>query len=113
MRFLPARAPAVLSFLFALSCLLTNHVRADLVWTKQTGWRVEGGALSGLAGTEGRNALDAMNKARDAEESKRNGSAISTYETVAKKWPNSVYAPEALYRAARIRLVAGQYNKAF
>ena len=39
---------------------LTATVRADLVWTPQTGWRVEGGALSGLAGAEGRNALDQM-----------------------------------------------------
>ena len=55
------RLPAILGFLFSVVYVLSATVRADLVWTPQTGWRVEGGALSGLAGAEGRNALDQMN----------------------------------------------------
>ena len=113
MRFTPARVLARFSFLFALCCLLTVAARADLVWSKQTGWRLEGGALSGLAGAEGRNALDQMNKAREAEENGSSRSAIRSYQSVAKKWPNSVYAPEALYRSARLRLQRKEYSKAF
>ncbi len=111
MRFAPARLAGLLCFLFA--ALLSPALRADLVWTKQTGWRIEGGALSGLAGAEGRNALDQMNKARTAEENGSHRSATKTYESVAKKWPNSIYAPEALYRAARIHLTAQNYTKSF
>jgi outer membrane protein assembly factor BamD len=103
MRFAPARLPSVLGILTLLIGLLTS-ARADLVWSPQTGWRVEGGALSGLAGAEGRNALDQMNRARTAEENGNSRTAIRNYAAIARKWPNSVYAPEALYRSARIRL---------
>jgi outer membrane protein assembly factor BamD len=113
MRFIPARALAALCLLFALPCLLPTAARADLVWSPQTGWRVEGGALSGLAGAEGRNALDQMNKARAAEEAGSTRSAIRTYQAVAKRYPNAIYAPEALYRSARLRLARKDYTKAF
>jgi outer membrane protein assembly factor BamD len=93
--------------------LIAGTARADLVWTPQTGWRIEGGVISGLTGEDGRKALDLMNKARAAEEKKSIGSAARTYEKVSKKYPNSVYAPEALYRAGHVRLEAKQYFKAF
>src|ERR1051325_4141027 len=110
MRLAPARLLAVLSIFFVLGSAV---LRADLVWTPQTGWHVEGGTLSGLTGAEGRKALDEMNRARSAEEKGSNHSATKTYESVAKRWPNSVYAPEALYRAARIHLASKFYNKAW
>ncbi len=114
MRFLPARRlPAVLGLLASVLCFLSSGARADLIWTKQTGWRVEGGALSGLAGPEGRNALDQMNKARASEEAGSTRSASRSYQAIAKKYPNSIYAPEALYRSARLRLVRREYTKAF
>jgi outer membrane protein assembly factor BamD len=114
MRLVPVRRlPAALCLLFSIVCVLTATVRADLVWTAQTGWRVEGGALSGLAGAEGRNALDQMNRARTAEEAGSRRSAIRTYQRVAKRYPNSIYAPEALYRSARLRLAGKNYTKAF
>ena len=114
MRSVPARRlPAILCLFFSVLCLLTANARADLVWSAQTGWRVEGGALSGLAGAEGRNALDQMNKARSAEEAGSSGSAIRTYHAVAKRYPNAIYAPEALYRSARLRLTRKEYTKAF
>ncbi|MEO5958926.1 MAG: outer membrane protein assembly factor BamD [Opitutaceae bacterium] len=113
MRFSFARALRLCLCLASGLWLLIAPSRADLVWTKQTGWRVEGGTLSGLAGPEGRNALDQMNKARDAEESGSPGSAIRSYTAIARRYPNSVYAPEALYRSARLRLARKQYAKAF
>jgi outer membrane protein assembly factor BamD len=114
MRFVPARrSPAVLCLLFSVLTFLPCLLRADLVWTRQTGWRVEGGALAGLAGAEGRNALDQMNKARLAEEDGHSRSAIKGYQAIAKKYPNSIYAPEALYRSARLRLARKEYTKSF
>ncbi len=113
MRSAPARLPAVLCVLFSVFACAATALRAELVWTKQSGWRVEGGALSGLAGAEGRNALEQMNKARASEEEGSARSAIRTYGAIAKKYPNSIYAPEALYRSARLRLTRRDFTKAF
>jgi len=107
------RLSAFLCLVFTVLGGLTATVRADLVWSAESGWRVEGGALSGLAGAEGRNALDQMNKARAAEEAGSSRSAIRTYQSIAKKYPNAIYAPEALYRSARLRLTRRDYTKAF
>jgi outer membrane protein assembly factor BamD len=104
-----------LSLLAATAALLLAPARlaADLVWTPQDGWKVEGGALAGFSGEEGRNALDLMNKARSAEEAGSSRSALKTYNSVYKKYPNSVFAAEALYRAGRIYHQDQQYYKAF
>jgi outer membrane protein assembly factor BamD len=112
MRFSLVRALSLSPF-FLLLCFVASIARADLVWSRATGWRIEGGALSGLAGAEGRNALDQMNKARAAEEDGSRRSAIKTYQAVAKRYPNSIYAPEALYRSAHLRLARKEYTKAF
>jgi outer membrane protein assembly factor BamD len=106
------RAARTLTVFFSC-CLLIGLARADLVWDAKVGWRVEGGAFSGLTGADSRNALDLMNKARAAEENKSYGSAIRNYDRIAKKYPNSVYAPEALYRLGTLHLARKQYTKAF
>jgi outer membrane protein assembly factor BamD len=100
-------------FGLALTLLCGGALRAELVWTPSTGWKTEGGVLADLIPEEGRTALTSMNKARAEEENGSRSSAMSRYESVAKKYPNSIYAPEALYRAARIRLERRQYFKAF
>jgi outer membrane protein assembly factor BamD len=107
------RLPVILAVI-AAAIFPAGHARADLVWTPQTGWQLEGGALAtGLAETEGRNAIDLMNKARAAEEKGSYGSALSAYNKVVKKYPNSIWAPEAFYRSAHVRLLRKQYYKAF
>ena len=114
MLFTPARALSALR-LFLLFAVFAGIARADLVWDAKNGWRFVGGVLDGtqLSGPEGRNALDAMNKARASEEKGSRGAARKQYESIAKKYPNSIYAPEALYRAARLREKNHQYTKAF
>jgi outer membrane protein assembly factor BamD len=113
MRLSPASALRFLVLLSSLFGLLATTSRADLVWNPQSGWRVEGGALAGLSGAEGTKALDLMNSARKSEEAGSRRSAIRTYGNVAKKYPNSIYAPEALYRSARLRLAGRDFQKAF
>jgi outer membrane protein assembly factor BamD len=109
-----ARALSKFTFLsLALPIITGANLRADLVWTQATGWKAEGGVLAGVLPEEGRNALDSMNKARALEEKGSRSSAMSLYEKVAKKYPNSVYAPEALYRAAGIRHQRRQFSKAY
>jgi outer membrane protein assembly factor BamD len=110
---LPAARLRLVLTLFATSFGILAAARADLVWSKQTGWRVEGGALSGLAGPAGKNALDQMNRARDDEDTGHSRSAFKAYEAIGKKYPNSIYAPEALYRAARLHLTRKEYTRAF
>ncbi len=103
--------PLLLALLAAL--LLPARVAAELVWTPGQGWRVEGGALAGLTGEEGRNALEQMNNARAAEEAGDTSKAIKGYERVSKRYPNSVYAAEALYRTGILREKRREYYKAF
>jgi len=89
------------------------RLAADLIWTPDGGWKIEGGLTSGLSGEEGRSALALMNKAREAEGKKSYYSALSGYKKITKRYPNSIYAPEAFYHTALIRLARHQYLKAF
>ena len=97
----------------AFALLLSPRAFADLVWSPSTGWKLEGGALSGLTGAPGMKALDMMNKARKYEDEGSRRSAIKLYEKVATKYQGSVYAPEALFRAASLLNSNHQYYSAF
>ena len=92
---------------------IPSQLSAELAWSPDTGWRIEGGALSGLTGLGGRNALDLMNKAREKEEKGNYSSALKTYKKVIKKYNTSIYTPEALYRSAKLYLKRKQYAKSF
>ena len=107
-----------LTSVFLLAVLATSLVPAtrlvaDLVWQPGTGWRVEGGVFSILSTEEGRNALEQMNKARNAEEAGHLRSALKSYQRVVKRYGSSVYASEALYRIGLILQNRHQYYKAF
>ena len=108
-RLIPCLSLAALAGLL----ILPARLAADLVWTPQAGWRVEGGVLAGLSGDDGRNALDFMNRARAAEEAGSVKSALRLYGVVTKKYPNSVFAAEALYRTGVLHEKRQEYYKAF
>ena len=111
---LPAVLRRYAPFLAALTLLLLPaRLAADLTWTPEGGWKFEGGVVSGLAPTENRNALELMNKARIAEDKGHYRTALRAYQKVTKKYPNSLYAPEAFYHTGYIRLARRQYLKAF
>src|SRR6478736_7906858 len=93
--------------------LLPARLAADLVWTPEGGWKVQGVALATASGPEAHNALDMMNQARTAEEAGQNGKAQKLYTQVSKKFPNSVYAAEALFRIGLIQQKEKKYYKAF
>jgi len=97
----------------ALALVGTTRLAADLTWTPQAGWQAESGALTGLSGPQARDVLQLMNKARKDEEAGSLGAAIKLYKKTAKKYQGSVYAPEALYRSAKLLFRRKQYNKAF
>lgn len=105
-----------LSAFFSLALVLVLSAagtRAELVWTPGEGWRIEGGALSGLVGADARNALETMNRARTAEEAGNTRTALRAYRRVTKNYPNSIYSSEASYRTAKIYLQRRQLYKAF
>jgi outer membrane protein assembly factor BamD len=104
---LPLWLVAVLAFCVA------PRAFADLTWSPSTGWQLEGGTLSGLAGPQGKSALELMNKARKAEEAHNYGSAIKIYGKVAKRYQSSVYASEALYRSGMLKVERKELYSAF
>ncbi len=106
------RVCAPLLFLGVL-LLLPARLAADLVWTPEGGWRIEGGILSGLSKSESDSALGLMNTARSAEARGSNGRAIRYYDKVTKRYPNSIFAPEAFYRTSIIYEKRKQFLKAF
>lgn len=108
-----ARAFGALSLLISLFCLLAGTARADLVWHPDSGWKIEGGVLSEITGSDAHNALSMMNRARELEEDGSRGAAIRRYKKVAKKYPASIYAAEALYRSGKLYLARKQYLKSF
>jgi outer membrane protein assembly factor BamD len=107
------RPPLLLLAALALPLLVPARLAADLVWTPEGGWKVEGGALAAFSGEEARSALDAMNKARAAEEAGNESTALKQYSIVTKRYPNSVYAAEALFRTGLIYQKQRKYYKAF
>ncbi len=108
-----SRAIRVLLLLSLVAGLLPFAARAELVWSPSAGWTIEGGELSGLVGQDAADALELMNNARAAEERGDRRAAIRDYDRVSRRYVNSVYGPEALYRLAHLRLAGQQYFKAF
>jgi len=106
--YLPFLALALL-----LIAVLPARLAADLVWTPQTGWKTEGGLLTGLNAADSQDALQLMNTAREHEEAGDDFDAIDAYEKVAKKYSNSLFAPEALFRAATLQFENRRFDKAF
>lgn len=107
------RFPLLLLLALAAGFLAAPRMSADIVWAPGTGWRVEGGVLAALSGEEGRNAIDLMNRARAAEEAHSARSAIKLYQRVVKRYPNSIYAAESLYRIGLLYQGRREYYKAF
>ncbi|HEY1791898.1 MAG TPA: outer membrane protein assembly factor BamD [Opitutaceae bacterium] len=101
------------AFAGALALAGVPAARAELAWSPSTGWELQGGTLSGLAGPQGRAALKLMNKARQEEEHGSLHMAIKSYEAVARKYSGSVYAPEAEFRAAQLLERRKQYYDSF
>lgn len=100
-------------FALLLAALFPVLARGEIVWTPETGWRVEGGVLEMLGGPEARNALELMNRAREAEESGNEGRALKAYRRVFRNYGKSIYAPEAYFRTAQIQMERRRFSRAF
>lgn len=95
-----------------LACCATH---ADLVWTADKGWQIQGGVLANVIGEASTvsNAIEAMNKARSAQEEGRLRNALSYYKVVISEYPESIFAPEALYQSGQLYLKRGQFSDAY
>ncbi len=95
-----------------LACSLSH---ADLVWTADKGWQVEGGVVANVLGEAKsvKNALEAMNEAKAAQEEGDNWLALSYYKVVVKDFPDSIFAPEAYYQMAVVYTRRGQFTDAY
>ncbi len=98
-----------------LALVATLPLRADLVWTADKGWQIQGGVLANVIGetTTVSNAIEAMNNARKAQEKGRRYVALSYYKVIVADYPESIFAPEALYQMGKIYLERGQFPDAY
>jgi len=103
-------------FLLAISvlCFLASSSYADVVWSKDRGWQIQGGVLAQVMGESGniQNALQGMNSAKEAQDEGNDWTALSIYEIVVKDYPQSMFAPEAYYQMGIIYTQRNQWDKA-
>jgi len=109
------RGAGLLALAIAAAWLGAPAARADLVWTPDGGWKFEGGVLGPLFGDMGasKSALEAMNKAKTAQEAGHYWSALSQYDQVLNDFPGSVFAPEALFQEGVVYMNRHQFERAF
>jgi outer membrane protein assembly factor BamD len=91
----------------------TSPLVAQLDWSPETGWVIDENTWAGLSGQDVQGATALMNNARAAEERGNKGKAIRLYKKVFKKYPNSIFSPEALYRQGHLRLSRREYFRGF
>jgi len=86
-----------------------------LVWTQDKGWVVEGGVLANVLGeaTQVKNALEAMNEGKKAQDAGNNWLAMGYYKTVVQDFPDSIFAPEAYFQLSKVYLARGQFWEAY
>lgn len=99
----------------ALASIFAARASAELVWTKDEGWQVQGGVLSNVFG-ENLNietALQAMNEAKRAQDEGENRLAIKLYQHVIHNYANSIFAPEAYYQAGTLYSAEGMFAEAY
>lgn len=107
------RKLTLLSLLIACGGCFTS-LNAALVWREGEGWSIEGGALQPLYGdvAEVATAMDAMNLARENQDKGNYWAALTMYNRVIRDYPNSVFAPEALYQQGLIYRERHQFERA-
>ena len=99
----------------ALALILVRYTDAALTWSQEEGWSAEGGLLAEMVGEdiEAKNALEFMNKARIAQEKGSRRKAQRAYKKVVKRYPLTLFAPEALYQSGLIYKQRKRWHKAF
>ncbi|MBO6101814.1 MAG: tetratricopeptide repeat protein, partial [Opitutales bacterium] len=110
MKIFSFKTAALTAALFA-----ANTLCAELVWTKDAGWRIEGGVLSGIFGENlsVETALQAMNEAKKFQDEGDNFGAINLYKKISADYAKSIFAPEALYQLGALYAEEGMFEDSF
>ncbi|MDR1173323.1 MAG: tetratricopeptide repeat protein [Puniceicoccales bacterium] len=99
---------------FLMFILSLARLSADIVWTQELGWQSTPDTVSvAKFNKEPLDSLQLMNDARRAQEEGRISMALVGYRNVCKKFPNSIFAPEAYYQIGKIKVSKNQFNDAF
>lgn len=102
------------SLTVAVALSFAGTLQAGLIWTPETGWRVEGGLAEELLTKEGEpSAIELMNSARAAQEEESWFSALGYYNDVIDLYPESPFAAEAYYQKGVIHLRRHQFERSF
>ncbi len=102
----------------ATALSISANSYADLVWSAEQGWQVDGGVLAPVLG-EGinvENALHGMNVAQVAMDEGDYSKALNIYLLITGDYPDSMFAPEAFYQmgiAYTKKHMFTEANKAF
>ncbi|MEM9226885.1 MAG: tetratricopeptide repeat protein, partial [Verrucomicrobiota bacterium] len=100
--------------LFLLACT-AGTAWAGLAWTPGEGWRIKDGLDAENVGPTGEDfdsAIVIMNEARQDQEDGNQWSALGLYDDVVDDYPNSIFAPEALYQRGVIYISRNQFENA-
>lgn len=110
---MPANATRLFVFLLFALGTFCAPVQADLVWRPDTGWQIEGGILdTGEDSDTPTTALSLMNEARVLAEEGKERAALRRYRRVFRQYEQSIYAPEALFQTALLRVERKQWRQA-
>lgn len=103
------------SALASFALLACGVANADLVWTADKGWQVQGGVIANVLGEAKNvtNALQAMNEGKRAQDEGDNWLALTYYKAVVTEYPESIFAPEAYYQMAVVYTKRGQFMDAY
>jgi outer membrane protein assembly factor BamD len=96
-----------LLFLFFLAPL-----RAEIIWARERGWFPSPDVTAAFNDAP-EEALKLMNEASLAQDDERISTALTKYEMVCRRFPDTIFAPEAYYQIGKIRVSKNQFNDAF
>ncbi|MDR2779271.1 MAG: outer membrane protein assembly factor BamD [Puniceicoccales bacterium] len=97
---------------FLTVILSLTYLNADLIWTRESGWQPTPDIASKFH-KEPSEALQLMNDAREFQEDGHISIALTGYKNVCKKFPNTIFAPEAYHQIGKIKMSKKQFNDAF
>ena len=105
--------PLLLACAALLAPVTATTLQAELLWAPQEGWKLVDPTPTEARKSRPAEALDLMNEARELQERERRIRSLRRYRRVHRLYPDSVYAPEALFQSALIRRERRQWNQAF
>ncbi|MDR3144342.1 MAG: tetratricopeptide repeat protein [Puniceicoccales bacterium] len=98
--------------LLLLFSAIISALHADLVWDESYGWKPTADIFFEFNNAPSE-VLQLMNDARWAQDADRIGEALANYTRVCKRYPDTIFAPEAYYQIGKIRVSRRQFNDAF